>query len=114
MMSEWFVESANHTCGNYDRDINEVELAGLTAQPSVKVCGAALLEVHRTDACLRAITMLLSMLYYRSGQCSKGLRCCSLCIDAWTDVRQVKPPRIAEAAVQLECVLRHTYEVKNR
>ncbi len=27
---------------------------------------------------------------------------------------QVKPPRIAESAVQLECKLRHTYDVKNR
>ena len=37
MMSEWFLESANHTCGNYDRGVNEIELAGLTTQPSMKV-----------------------------------------------------------------------------
>ncbi|KAK9823932.1 hypothetical protein WJX72_006453 [[Myrmecia] bisecta] len=37
IMSEWFIEAANHTCGNYDRGINEMELSGLTPVPSVKV-----------------------------------------------------------------------------
>lgn len=37
MMSEWFLESANHTCGNYDRGVNEIELAGLTPMASVRV-----------------------------------------------------------------------------
>ena len=29
-------------------------------------------------------------------------------------LQQVEPPRVEEAAVQLECKLRHTYDVKNR
>lgn len=37
MMSEWFLEAANHTCGNYDRGVNEIELAGLTPVPSIRV-----------------------------------------------------------------------------
>ena len=37
IMSEWFVEAANHTCGNFDRGVNEMELAGLTSMPSVMV-----------------------------------------------------------------------------
>ena len=37
LISEWFVEAANHTCGNYDRGVNETELSGLTPLPSVKV-----------------------------------------------------------------------------
>lgn len=37
MMSEWFLEAANHTCGNYDRGVNEIELTGLTPMPSVRV-----------------------------------------------------------------------------
>ena len=37
IISEWFLESANHTCGEYDRGVNELELAGLTPVPSVKV-----------------------------------------------------------------------------
>jgi hypothetical protein len=37
LISEWFVEAANHTCGNYDRGINEIELSGLTPVPSLKV-----------------------------------------------------------------------------
>ena len=37
MMSEWFLESANHTCGSYDRGVDELLLANLTPVPSVKV-----------------------------------------------------------------------------
>jgi hypothetical protein len=37
MMSDWFVESANHTCGEFDADVDELELVGLTPIPSVKV-----------------------------------------------------------------------------
>ena len=37
LISEWFVEAANHTCGNYDRGVNEIDLSGLTPIPSVKV-----------------------------------------------------------------------------
>lgn len=60
IMSEWFIEAANHTCGNFDYGDNEMELAGLTPLPSVKV----------------------------------------------------KPPRVAESALHMECVLRHSYELK--
>ena len=37
MMSEWFLESANHTCGSYDRGVDELQLSSLTPIPSVKV-----------------------------------------------------------------------------
>lgn len=37
IMNEWYVEAANHTCGPYDRGINEMTLAGLTPLESVKV-----------------------------------------------------------------------------
>mmetsp|Transcript_34059 Transcript_34059/g.87319 ORF Transcript_34059/g.87319 Transcript_34059/m.87319 type:complete len:275 (-) Transcript_34059:102-926(-) len=37
IMSDWYVEAANHTCGNFDPDVNEMELAGLTPQPSTCV-----------------------------------------------------------------------------
>lgn len=36
IMSEWFVESANHTCGNFPPDIDEMAVAGLTPIPSVR------------------------------------------------------------------------------
>ena len=38
IMSEWFVEAANHCCGNFDYGENEMELSGLTPLPSLKVC----------------------------------------------------------------------------
>jgi len=61
MMSEWFIESANHTCGEFDFEVDELGLVGLTPIPSQKV----------------------------------------------------KPPRVKESAVHMECKLVHTYEVKN-
>lgn len=61
IISEWFIEAANHTCGNFDYGVNELHLSGLTPQPSTKI----------------------------------------------------KPPRIAESAIQFECQLRHTYDIKD-
>ena len=61
IMSAWFVEAANHTCGNYDAGVNEFDIAGLTPKESVVV----------------------------------------------------KPPRVAESAVHMECKLRHHWHVQN-
>lgn len=61
MMSEWYAESANFTCGGYGPEVDEMQVAGLTPIPSMKV----------------------------------------------------KPARVAESAVQMECVLKHSYEVHN-
>lgn len=53
IISEWFLEAANHTCGSYDPSVNEMELAGLSPVPSEKVwCGSLgssvlLLEIVR-------------------------------------------------------------------
>jgi flavin reductase (DIM6/NTAB) family NADH-FMN oxidoreductase RutF len=51
IMSDWYVESANHCCGAFSADIDEMEIAGLTKLSS----------------------------------------------------ERIKPPRVGEAAVQLEC-----------
>jgi flavin reductase (DIM6/NTAB) family NADH-FMN oxidoreductase RutF len=61
IMSLWFVEAANHTSGNYNRGVNEFEIAGLTQLAS----------------------------------------------------ELVKPPRVAESAVHMECLMRHSWDVKN-
>ena len=49
-MSEWFVEAANHCCGNFDYGEDEMVLSGLTALPSVKAreahCAACRLLAH--------------------------------------------------------------------
>jgi hypothetical protein len=37
IMSEWYVEAANHTCGDYDTGVDEMCLTGLTPEPSVRV-----------------------------------------------------------------------------
>ena len=37
IISEWYVESANHTCGNFDSDVNEFEVAKLSRLPSLLV-----------------------------------------------------------------------------
>lgn len=62
IISDWFVEAANFTCGDYDRGVNEMQLAGLTPVPSQKI----------------------------------------------------KPPRVAESAVQMECKLRHVMNFEGR
>jgi flavin reductase (DIM6/NTAB) family NADH-FMN oxidoreductase RutF len=60
-VSEWMLEAANHTCGFFDRGVDEMALAGLTRAPSVAVA----------------------------------------------------PPRVAESAIQMECVLVGTHPVLN-
>ena len=60
-MSEWFVESANHCCGNFPADVNEMEVSGLTPVAS----------------------------------------------------EAVRPPRVGESALQMECRVVHTREVRN-
>ena len=37
-MSDWYVEAANHTCGDYDAGVNEMGLTGLTPEASLRVC----------------------------------------------------------------------------
>ncbi len=37
IISEWFVEAANHCSGAFDRGVSEFELANLTPLPSVRV-----------------------------------------------------------------------------
>lgn len=61
IISEWFVEAANHCCGNFEYDEDEMAAAGLTPAPSARVA----------------------------------------------------PPRVAEAAVQMECRLAHSYEIRD-
>lgn len=37
IMSDWFIESANHTCGDFPPDVDEMEAAGLTPAKSTVV-----------------------------------------------------------------------------
>lgn len=38
IISEWCLEAANHTCGDFPPAVDELTLAGFTPVPSVKVC----------------------------------------------------------------------------
>ena len=62
IVSEWFVKSMNFTCGDFDRGIDEMALAGLTPVPSLRV----------------------------------------------------RPPRVGESAVQLECRVRQIIPLEDR
>lgn len=44
IMSDWFVESANHTCGNFPPEVDEMAVSGLTPVPSVHVAPPRLRE----------------------------------------------------------------------
>eukprot|EP00469_Lotharella_globosa_P009034 CAMPEP_0167773448 /NCGR_PEP_ID=MMETSP0111_2-20121227/1424_1 /TAXON_ID=91324 /ORGANISM="Lotharella globosa, Strain CCCM811" /LENGTH=868 /DNA_ID=CAMNT_0007663083 /DNA_START=8 /DNA_END=2615 /DNA_ORIENTATION=+ len=61
IMSNWYVDVANHTCGNYLYGEDEFKLSGATPIPSIKV----------------------------------------------------KPPRVKEAAIQMECQLEALHEIKD-
>lgn len=37
IISNWFLEAANHTSGDYEKGTDEFELSGLTAVPSVLI-----------------------------------------------------------------------------
>ena len=37
IMSEWYVESANHTCGSFPYESDEIAISGLNTLPSMKV-----------------------------------------------------------------------------
>ena len=37
LISDWFLEAANHTSGEFPPEVDEMMLAGLTPRPSVKV-----------------------------------------------------------------------------
>lgn len=36
-MSDWFVESANHSCGAFPPEVDEMAVSGLTPAPSLLV-----------------------------------------------------------------------------
>jgi hypothetical protein len=40
IMSDWWVEAANHTCGDFDRGVDEASLSGLSLLPSERVRAA--------------------------------------------------------------------------
>jgi hypothetical protein len=57
IMSCWFVEAANHTCGDYPFDVDELALTGLTGVPSAKVCLSCLI-------CMEEVPLVLTLFYF--------------------------------------------------
>ena len=37
IISDWFVEASNHTCGAYEPEVDEIPLSGLSVLPSTKI-----------------------------------------------------------------------------
>jgi len=71
IISSWFVESANHTCGAFDPEVNEMDVAGLTAVPSESIapprvgesaihfeCEAVDLKPFKNDADVHTVTVV--------------------------------------------------------
>lgn len=73
-----------------------MELSGLTPLPSVKVRTAC------PPACYPTCTLR------QQPRNPPALPCCP------PPLPQVKPPRVKESAVHMECQLRHTYEVEDK
>ncbi|KAL4859768.1 hypothetical protein ACK3TF_000057 [Chlorella vulgaris] len=97
IMSEWFVEAANHCCGNFDYGEDEMELSGLTPLPH---------DNERSAESQCAVAGRGCMMTWKP-PAHTSLDCNSTSCD------HVKPRRVKESAVQMECVLRTTHEVKD-
>ena len=53
IISDWMVEAANHSCGGYDPDVDEIPLSGLTTLPGTTV------DVPRIKECAVAMECTL-------------------------------------------------------
>lgn len=51
IMSEWFVEAANHTCGNFPSEVDEMAVAGLSPAPSTVVAAPRVKEAAVNMEC---------------------------------------------------------------
>ena len=113
MMSEWFVESANHTCAPQ-------------AHLEIKSLNITYLHVRKPEFETLCVSMAAAAMWRRAPRSAQGAvlsrRCGSydrgvdeLELAGLTPVASVlvKPPRVAESVVQLECKLRGTHEIKN-
>lgn len=102
--------------GNFEYGEDEMQLSGLTPLPSVKAshprfrcrAGAA---VHKTlsPCCVPPPTTTRAL--------HPSTTLCCLCCVSLPHPRlgaQVKPPRVKESAVHMECQLRHSYKVKDK
>lgn len=89
IISEWFIEAANHTCGMFDYGVNEMQLTGLTPVPSTKVCVwnvvgyccvvsmcVSLSCVYRCRVCIAVVCVLLSCICKDATySCANQLHC---------------------------------------
>ena len=56
IISNWFVEAANHCCGNFEYGVNELEISGLTPIPSTKINPPRIVESSVHLECILADT----------------------------------------------------------
>ena len=97
--------SPSPPAGNFEYGEDEMQLSGLTPLPSVKArWRRAPLGGAAAWSCSRAAPAT------RARHTSPALLTPPRCPPP---TPQVRPPRVAESAVHLECVLRHTYDVKD-
>jgi flavin reductase (DIM6/NTAB) family NADH-FMN oxidoreductase RutF len=76
-MSEWFVEAANHCCGDFPPDVDELELSGLTSLPALH-CKAPLIGESGVNMECKVSATTCSM-YYVQALCNHfKYMCCVL------------------------------------
>jgi flavin reductase (DIM6/NTAB) family NADH-FMN oxidoreductase RutF len=63
LISAWYVEAANHTCGNFPSDVNEVEVAGLSTIPSISIVPPRLAESAVQLECKVDLYILIFKVY---------------------------------------------------
>ena len=79
IISEWFVEAANHTCGNFPPEVDEMEVAGLTPLKSIIVSPPRVKESAVNMECkvwsAVRLVPLPSYIKYRQYSAGVKLRC---------------------------------------
>lgn len=63
IMSEWFIEAANHTCGNFPPEVDEMAVTGLTPVPSTIVTPPRVKESAVNMECKVRLTLAVLYLY---------------------------------------------------
>ena len=108
IISDWFVEAANHTCGPYSPEHNEFDSSGLTQVPSLLVSWQTSTR-HPQNGLASSFHRQPYLYVFFFHRCPDA----QAIENSELPLPQVAPPRVGESAVNMECKLRHTYDIKN-
>lgn len=80
IMSDWFVEAANHSCGSFPPEVDEMAAAGLTPVPSVRVAPPRVQESAVSMECKVRTVLTAVMLVRHNVERHQGSKVSGDCI----------------------------------